>query len=93
MFKYHRNLLPSFFDDLFVRNSVIHTHNTRQQYLLHVPLVRSMPLSRTVRVSGVYLYNYFGTRIDMNVSYETYKRHLKKLVLGSTDISSICSFL
>ena len=92
MFKYKRSLLPSLFDELFLTNSSVHSHNTRQHDLLHVPIIRTEPFSRTVRMLGVYSYNYFSTRIEMGVSYETYKRHLKRHVLDSTDIYSMCGF-
>ena len=90
MFKYKRSLLPSLFGEFFTINSTVHSHNTRQRDLLHVPIIHTVPFSRTVRKSGVYLYNYFSTRIEIGVSYETYKRHLKRHILDSTDIYSVC---
>ena len=85
MYKYHRKLLPQFFDDFFMKNTSVHNVNTRQQNYLHVPLIRTMPFSRTIRVSGVYLYNHFfklaenNEFIGFNVSYNTYKFHLKNI--------------
>ena len=84
MFKYNRNLLPSIFDDMFLRNYAVHDLTTRQQELLRTPFIKTFPFERTVRLSGVYLFNYFSSRTDMDVSYETYKRHLKRHILGST---------
>ena len=41
LYKYHHSELPEIFDDFFIRNNAVHSHNTRQQYGLHVLFVRT----------------------------------------------------
>ena len=45
MYKYHHSILPSIFPDFYVRNNSIHKLHTRQQNLLHVPLIFTKPLN------------------------------------------------
>ena len=83
MYKYHHGRLPPVFFDFYVRNNSVHDYQTRQQNLFHVPLIRTQPLSKTVRVTGVTLYNLFNDLIGLGVSYETYKTHLKKYIINN----------
>ena len=87
MYKYHHRILPNVFDDFFVSNASIHNHFTRQRYHFHVPL-QSTLLSRTVRVTGVTLYNHFDNVLSMSVSYDSYKLTLKRYILNN-DISDL----
>ena len=64
MYKYHHEILPSVFEGMFVSNSSIHTHFTRQHHQLHVPPPCKSLLSRSVRVTGVKTYNFFDNVIS-----------------------------
>ena len=75
MYKHHHDLLPSIFSDFYVQNKSVYDYHTRQENLLHVPLLRTAPLSKTV--TGVSLYNHFKSLICLRVSYATYKYNLK----------------
>ena len=86
-------MIIPFFEKLYVKNSIVHNHETRLKNQLHPPLIVTMPFARTVRVPGVYSYNYFSTKIDMNVSYNTYKKRVKKHLLELNDTSIIWSIL
>ena len=86
MFKFHQIKLPPIFFTFFTRNDSIHSYPTRQQYKLHVPLPTTPLSSRCIRNTGVVLYNYFLDVLDMNCSYYTYKKNLKRYIL-SNDIS------
>ena len=83
MYKYHHDLLPSIFSDFYVQNKSVHEYHTRQEHLLHVPLIRTAPLSKTVRVTGVSLYNHFKSLICLKVSYVKYKYNLKRHIIGN----------
>ena len=37
MFKYMKGQLPSIFDGMFILNKNVHSYNTRQSNLLHIP--------------------------------------------------------
>ena len=94
MFLFHRKLIPSIVDNLFIQNNHVHKYNTRHANHLHVSMIITKPLSRSVRVTGVKIYNYFKTlaetdvRMSLDVSYATYKTHLKKHIMDSIDIYS-----
>ena len=77
MYKYHHDALPMIFSNFYVRNSIIHEHNTRQLDWLHTPLIRLQQTSKTIRVTGVLIYDYFITYLNFNCSYVTFKRYLK----------------
>ena len=83
MYKYHHGILPSVFSDLYVRNNSVHEYETRQQNLLHVPLIFTKPLSKSVRISGVTLYNHFSNLLCLRVSYVTYKGTLKRYIIDN----------
>ena len=83
VFNYNNELLPEIFRDFFVGNSSIHDHFTRQVDNLHVPIFRLSQSYRTVRCFGVKTFNYFLTRIRMNCTYCTYKRHLKHYLINN----------
>ena len=87
MYKYHHNTLPSIFSDFFVRNNSVHEYDTRQQNLFHAPLIFTKPLSRTVRVSGVTLYNHFSNVLCLKVSYVTYKGILKRHIIDNNTMN------
>ena len=87
MYKYHQNILPSIFSDFFVWNNSVHEYDTRQQNLFHVPLIFTKPLSRTVRVSGVTLYNQFSNVLCLRVSYVTYKGILKRHIIDNNTMN------
>ena len=89
MFKYYRNVLPHVLDGLFTWNYDIHNLATRQRSLLHVPLIRTFPHIRTIRVSGVHLFNHISKTLELIYSYETYKKHLKAYILNCSDIAKI----
>ena len=80
MFKYNGDLLPIVFENLFMRNILVHDHNTRQQNHLHVPLTRTTVVAKTVRVTGVKLYNYFHDKIQVGTTYDIYKGNLRKFI-------------
>ena len=79
MFKYHHGILPPVFDNLFILNRSVHSHETRQINHLHVPL-RTNLMSKTVRITGVSLYNHFYGLISMEMTYDSYKYNIKKFI-------------
>ena len=89
MYKYHHDHLPPIFSDFYVQNNLVHKYHTRQENLLHVPLIRTAPLSKSVRVTGVSLYNHFRNLICLRVSYVTYKYNLKRHILDNTTLNLV----
>ena len=78
MSKYHHDLLPSVYSDFYVQNNSVHEYHIRQEHLLHVPLIRTVALSKSVIITEVSLYNHFKSLICLKVSFVTYKYNLKR---------------
>ena len=81
MFKYHHGLLPNIFGNFFVLNNSIHSYGTRQENLMHVPLLKSKQASLTIRNLGVKSYNHFIDLLDLDCSELCYKIQLKNYFL------------
>ena len=82
MFKYTQNLLPSIFDNVFSRNSQIHSHNTRQVF--HIPLITRLKRQSTVTYQGPIIGNYFAKRLNSNRTINTYKKDLRNYLRVNT---------
>ena len=82
MYKFHNNQLPDIFLNFFCYNRQVHSHNTRQHELLHIPQSPSI-----IRAKGMSISNYLARKIDMNCTLVTYKYRLKNYI-NSNDISS-----
>ena len=57
MYKYNQHLLPGMFLNMFNRNDDFHNYNTRQQFLLCEPIIKTELMRQTVRFTGVSLLN------------------------------------
>ena len=75
MFKYSQDLLPSIFNNIFTKNSQIHSYNTRQ--LLHIPLITRSKRQSTVVYQGPIIGNYFAQRLNHNRTINTFKKDLR----------------
>ena len=82
MFKFTYRLLPPVFTDMFVYNSSVHTYQTRQDYLLHVPLSQSVVLSNSIRIKGVTIWNAIHKCVNIECSLACFKRKLKDFLLS-----------
>ena len=81
VYKFHHNCLPEIFDNFFIKNRDIHSYNTRQHNLFHVPKKASEWSAIIVKRIGVHCNNYFAKYIAMDCTYVTYKSRLKKHIL------------
>ena len=48
MFKIEKQILPSVISEMFVKNSATHTYFTRQSDYLHVPIIKTTTLQKTI---------------------------------------------
>ena len=78
MFKFYHNDLPDIFKDMFTYNSSVHSHNTRQNYLLHVPIVQSNLTLMNIRYVGVIKWNKAAKLLLHNCTIATFKKNLKR---------------
>ena len=90
MFKNHHKDVPSIFHDFYRPNREIHSIGTRQSNLMHVDVrgPKTEQPRRTIRIKGVQIYNYFSSRLDLDCTFVTYKKHLKYFLLNN-DISCL----
>ena len=73
MYKYARGMLPSVFNDMFIRNYEIHSYNTRQSTKIHVPKVKTAAYHNSFKYKGTLLWNFISDKINCNCSLAAYK--------------------
>ena len=83
MYKYNQHLLPGIFLNMFHRSDDFHQYNTRQQFFLHEPIIKTELMRKTVRFTGVSLLNIFKQKINFNCSFVTFKYHLRKYLINN----------
>ena len=88
MFQYRHGTTPSIFDSFYKLNNEIHEHNTRQRNSIHNIGTNTSQGCKSLRKTGVKLYNHFKNILNMDCSITTYKKHLK-MYLIENDITDI----
>ena len=85
MFKHVKTQLPEISRGLFLNNNDVHNYNTRQKTMLHVPLTNSDVYKRTIRFTGVSVWNAIcGQQFDTKCSIHTFKKKLRNhLIVNS----------
>ena len=81
MFKVYHGDVPSIFQDMFILNSAIHSHNTRQHSELHVPRVCSNILKMSIRYAAVIIWNKASRSLNVNCTLNTFKKRLKGSII------------
>ena len=57
MFKINEEQLPSYFSDLFIQNSALHNHNTRQSSDYHITYSRTKTRQSSIAIYGAKIWN------------------------------------
>ena len=83
MYKYNQQLLPGIFLNMFNRNDDFHQYNTRQQFFLREPIIKTELMRKTVRFTGVSLLNIVKQKINFDCSFVTFKYHLRKYLMNN----------
>ena len=95
MYKYHHSMLPPVLD-MFVKNCQIHSYNTRQSDLLHVPQCRPELGKMSFKYQAVMVLNHSHQSVDINIGIGTFERHLKSHLLSTISwiiiVSTVCVF-
>ena len=81
MYKFNNRMLPEVFIDFFVKNRNVHSVNTRIQCLYRPPLIHTDPCARSIRVSGVRIFNYFYARVELDPDIAPYKALLREYIV------------
>ena len=83
MYRFKKGSLPSLFDTMFVLNTEIHGHFTRQYNCYHSPVWRLEVRRRTISVQGPYFWNLIRKKIDCNCSISTFKFRIKSFLINN----------
>ena len=86
MFKVHNKSVPQIFQEYFTVNSAIHNYRTRQRDKLRAPLCKTGIMRNSIRVKGVYLWNYIFDRVQIECTITLFKRNLRNLILSDKAI-------
>ena len=82
MYKFYHNELPNVFDQMFCLKRDVHSYETRQADLFHMPSSHMTYFKRTIRFTGVFCNNFFMRQLSYNCSLAVYKSKLKSLILS-----------
>ena len=83
MYKFHHNKLPDIFSKFYLKNRLVSNRETRQSCCFHVPYRSSDVKARSVRCTGVTIYNKLHKVLKIDVSIFTYKKYLKTYLLNN----------
>ena len=83
MFKFNNHLLPNTFASLYVTNENVHNHNTRQRHHLHHTQTTSLALSKTIRHTGINLWNPLPQELKHTYRLSIFKQKLKLSLLNN----------
>ena len=75
--KLENNMLPELFSSMFTTNSQIHTYPTRTSSNLHITIGNFKGVYRTVRYSGVKIWNNIKSQINISSNFPHYKFNLR----------------
>ena len=75
-----KELLPSIFNNIFIQNNTIRSHNTRQANNIHVSAFKSRLSQQTIRFTGTKLWNFMYSKLKTNISLSSYKHHLNNIL-------------
>ena len=89
MYKVHTRTAPDIFFDYFASNSLYHHYNTRGRRKLRPPRFQREILKQSVRVKGVYYWNYISNSVTSDCSLFSFKSNLRRFLMGNTIISNI----
>ena len=89
MFKVQRRLAPEIFFDYFETNSLYNPYSTRSCCKLRTPRFRREVMKQSVRVKGVYYWNYVSSNLTSDCSLLSFKSNLRRFLLGNTNITHL----
>ena len=95
MHNHHHSMLPPVLN-ILVKNCQVHSYNTRQSDLLHVPQCRTELGKMSFKYQAVMVWNHIYLSVDVNIGIGTFKCHLKSHLLSIISwiiiVSSGCVF-
>ena len=85
MFRYYNGKIPDIFQNIFMMNSDIHDHYTRQSGSYHVPKVKNNLGKWSIRYRGVIVWNtILSLKINPETSEAMFAKAVKKCVINQS---------
>ena len=81
MYKLMNHMLPSVFENMFIKTSDVHNYSTRQADMLYVQYASIKRTQRTIKHHGTKLWNSLCNSIHTECAISTYKQKLKAFLL------------
>ena len=81
MYKHSRGLLPSVFDDVFVKHSDIHGFNTRHKNCLRLPQTKKVFCEQSIRFTGTRLWNNINDTIKGSKNIKQFRNAYKNYLM------------
>ena len=75
--------LPSYFNDLLIQNSALHSHNTRQSSDYHISYSRTKTRQLSISIYGAKIWNSLDQNLKSSVTLQNFKYRYKKYLLNS----------
>jgi len=72
MFKVNKQL-PSYFNDLFVQNSALHSLNTKQSSDYHIYFSRTKTRQLSIAIHGAKIWNSLDKNLKSSVTLQNFK--------------------
>ena len=89
MYRVHKRIAPAIFFDYFNSNSLFHHYNIRGRKKLRPPRFQREIMKQSIRVKGVYYWNYVSTYMESDCSLLSFKSNLRRFLLGNTSITNL----
>ena len=83
MYKANHLLLPTHFCNMFVRNSAIHRHNTRQSDKFHMVAVNSAKKLNTIKHFGPRYWNNLPLDIKFAATHNSFTKKMKSHLISA----------
>ena len=85
MFRYYNGKIPDIFQNIFMMNSDIHDHYTRQSGSYHIPKVKNNQGKWSIRYRGVIVWNtILSLKINPETSEAVFAKTVKKCIMNQS---------
>ena len=81
MYQFFTHDLPNSFQQMFITNTSIHQHRTRQSGDLHIPYVHTALAQKSIIYQGPKYWNSFSNNLKCLKSHSLLKKHLKCMLM------------
>jgi hypothetical protein len=89
MYKTHNDMIPPFIKRLFKVNIDIHSYQTRQSGLYHIPNYKNDKCQSSIRYQGPCIWNSIPEYIQCMPSMDSFKFHIKRFLLNKQRDSTV----